>query len=777
MPPQSLQEFPLTYQEVVLIEDLLTSLAGLEGKYIKIDGENARFVLQAAVDISLAEITHRILPLCSAFLYLSRFSTLRLSPEPPTSPSVKVSPTNFRTYGTVCHALSGALRTTLKDHLVLVTQLEESWRQGQLTLQKLLWYVQPHIQLLVSLEKLMRTVGDGNLRGGELLSVLHSQATSAGGSALFQQVYGHLVECACEPYLRMLSEWIYRGVICDPYQEFMVEEVRAFSKDKLGTDYNDGYWEQRYRAQRERAPSFLVPFLEKVLVTGKYLNVIRECGRDITCTDQIPLRYVYQQASDHSFGGPIESAYRFATRSLLETIMERDGLISHLKTIRSFFFLAEGDFFVHFMDLAESELAKEAGSVVVSRLASVLEQSLRSCASIDSHREDVGVEMLPESLLDHLRRVEELSQRSALGAGPLPSSTRSPVIPATGLQPRTGLHTVALTYSVRFPLSLVLNRKSLAKYQLINRLLFMGKMVERALGKSWRLFGRNSLWPTDPSERRAAMCYVGLRHRMQHLVQNVLYFQTCEIIDPRWHEMEQSLRQATTSDEVLNRHADFLDTCLEQLLLTDMMIMPLLVRLFMHCLALAALSDKIIPLSGPALTPSGEPGHSRLGLQRSSAFGPQEGAMFIRSIAQLDEDFSKGMSTFMQALAERAQQVRAGHVSSLLTRLAFNGFYSTPNPSTPQGPSRPSAPETLSRRLGLGPSPVAGPTASSSPLLSPHPSSDVPTPSTTSSTRPPSMSPPLSARMVSSLSPRSPSLASQLVSEDSVSITAEGRRE
>lgn len=46
-------------------------------------------------------------------------------------------------YGQVNHALAAAMRTLVKEHLVLVTQLEQLQRQGLLSLQKLWFYVQP----------------------------------------------------------------------------------------------------------------------------------------------------------------------------------------------------------------------------------------------------------------------------------------------------------------------------------------------------------------------------------------------------------------------------------------------------------------------------------------------------------------------------------------------------------------------------------------------------------------------------------------------------------
>ena len=61
--------------------------------------------------------------------------------------------------------------------------------------------------------------------------------------------------------------------------QFLVEENEAFQKEKLQEDYNDAYWEQHYTICRERIPVFLERVADKILNTGKYLNVIRQCGR------------------------------------------------------------------------------------------------------------------------------------------------------------------------------------------------------------------------------------------------------------------------------------------------------------------------------------------------------------------------------------------------------------------------------------------------------------------------------------------------------------------
>jgi hypothetical protein len=136
----------------------------------------------------------------------------------------------------------------------------------------------------------------------------------------------------------MLEQWIYRGVVDDSYGEFMVQEDTSINRDKSVKEYNDAYWEKRfdrlilhalsplrvsasiggvfmcidglrlshgsfantdhargaaehrYTVNNQHVPSFLAAMSDKILHTGKYLNVIRESGRSpqYVCLGPIP---------------------------------------------------------------------------------------------------------------------------------------------------------------------------------------------------------------------------------------------------------------------------------------------------------------------------------------------------------------------------------------------------------------------------------------------------------------------------------------------------------
>ena len=65
----------------------------------------------------------------------------------------------------------------------------------------------------------------------------------------------------------------------DKYKEFMVTIRKDHGKENLQIEYHESYWEQHASLVRERIPRFLEGFAEKILKTGKYLNVVAECGK------------------------------------------------------------------------------------------------------------------------------------------------------------------------------------------------------------------------------------------------------------------------------------------------------------------------------------------------------------------------------------------------------------------------------------------------------------------------------------------------------------------
>jgi gamma-tubulin complex component 2 len=74
--------------------------------------------------------------------------------------------------------------------------------------------------------------------------------------------------------------------------QFLVEDNEVIEKEQLPFDYSSDYWEKRYIIRREKIPIFLERVADVILLTGKYLNVIRQCGK-LTCQTGVLILYLF----------------------------------------------------------------------------------------------------------------------------------------------------------------------------------------------------------------------------------------------------------------------------------------------------------------------------------------------------------------------------------------------------------------------------------------------------------------------------------------------------
>lgn len=199
------------------------------------------FDVDCSMDPSLLSLVRRILPLSSHYSTVTSFIQER---------------SKF-VHGMVNQALSSAMRELLKEYLLVSAQLESQHHHGNLTVQKVWYYVQPCLHALGIAARIAVSVSKGACRGGKTLSTLHSLTTGYTGDERSQELCLHLVKAACAPYFEMLGYWVFQGEVRDPYGEFMVEEHGTIAKDRLHLEYNDAYWERRYTVCQENIPSFL----------------------------------------------------------------------------------------------------------------------------------------------------------------------------------------------------------------------------------------------------------------------------------------------------------------------------------------------------------------------------------------------------------------------------------------------------------------------------------------------------------------------------------------
>ncbi|RVW46559.1 Gamma-tubulin complex component 2 [Vitis vinifera] len=199
--------------------------------------------------------------------------------------------------------------------------------------------------------------------------------------------------------IALICRWVYEGVIDDPYGEFFIAENKSLQKESLTQDYDAKYWGQRY-SLKDGIPSFLANAAGTILTTGKYLNVMRECGHNV-------------QVFSFPFFFPGRIVFIGSISNLVHIFDKNYDLLGKLRSIKHYLLLDQGDFLVHFMDIARDELAKRLDDISVEKLQSLLDLALRTtAAAADPCHEDLTCCVERSSLLKRLGTLKALEIRS-----------------------------------------------------------------------------------------------------------------------------------------------------------------------------------------------------------------------------------------------------------------------------------------------------------------------------------------------------------------------------
>ncbi|KAL9879281.1 gamma-tubulin complex component 2 homolog isoform X2 [Glossina fuscipes] len=536
---------PINSQENLLLYDLIYCLTGMRGSYITptanlFEGESVgraislKFKVSEQIHSSLRDIAQEILPLASHYTCIQKF----------------IQKTTFTQCSQVLQALSEALNNLIHDYYLLLAQLEAELNAGNLTLHKMLFYIRPTLNTMEVLAGAVSLIVTNDLHGGHALTLLFNQISALTGDEESQRFMIQLTQRAAVPYMNILQLWIQKGAINDPQQEFLVEDNEVIRREELPEHYSSDYWEKRYTVRRERIPCFLDKVSDIILRTGKYLNVIRQCGKKVTLPQTMDLQF---SPTNQNHIAVIQNAYRFASKNLLEVLLKENDLMGHLMSVKRYLLLQQGDFITEFMDACEEELAKNVDKVLPMKLENLLGLTLRlSSAKHDPYKDDVHCELLTYDLVTQMSKIMNNEEEYWLSHDRLDLN---------------GLECFAFRYEVKWPVSLVLNHIAISKYQMLFRQLFYCKHVERQLCKIWK---ENSIAKKfSPQAAELYRSAFTLRQRMMNAVQNLEYYMMVEVIEPNWHLFIQNMNKVENVDEVLSFHQDFLDSCLKNCMLTD----------------------------------------------------------------------------------------------------------------------------------------------------------------------------------------------------------------
>ncbi|KAI4726407.1 hypothetical protein E4T49_05853 [Aureobasidium sp. EXF-10728] len=385
-------------------------------------------------------------------------------------------------------------------------------------------------RIVVSVMNLANTLTEK--KGGELISLIHSYASSHGDPFVYtfaERLLNHVTR----PFYTMLQHWIYDGELEDPFLEFFVYQNRDADLD---SDPRRGgatsVWEDKYRLKDSMIPTIITQdFAKKVYLIGKSLNFIRYgCGdsawvENHSKSSMRELRYGDTATLESS----IDSAYKGTMARLIYLMEDKFKLFEHLAALKKYLLLGQGDFVALLMESLASNLDRPANSQYRHTLTAQLEHAIRnSNAQYDSP--------------DVLRRLD--ARMLELSHGEI------------------GWDVFTLEYRVDSPLDVIVTPWASKQYLKVFNFLWRVKRVEFALGSTWRrtMTGARGVLgavgdKVDGDWKNAR----GGIAEMIHFVSQLQHYILFEVIEAGWEGLQKAMRTPdATLDDLISAHGAYL---------------------------------------------------------------------------------------------------------------------------------------------------------------------------------------------------------------------------
>ncbi|KAI1331780.1 Spc97/Spc98 family protein [Xylariaceae sp. FL0255] len=370
------------------------------------------------------------------------------------------------------------------------------------------------------------------LRGGQIISLIHSFSTSH-GDPIVAAFAERLLTPVSRPFYDILRHWIYDGELSDPYLEFFVHLTppENMTKTKSGSS---NVWDEKYDMAKLMIPSIITQeFANKVHLIGKSLNFIRHSCGDAQWVES----YSKASSKELRYGDTatleswIDDAYKITMRRLVHLMTHKFHLFEHLQALKSYILLGQGDFIALLMESLAANLDRPAGAQYRHTLTAQLEHAIRgSNAQYDS----------PEVLRRLDARMLQLSHGDI------------------------GWDCFTLEYKIDAPVDVVVSDWGARQYLKVFNFLWRIKRVEFALSSTWRKVttgSRGVLQTNHPLVQETWKTTRGFLAEMVHFVGQLQHYILSEVIESSWAELQAQLRRDdATLDDIIKAHKTFLNS-------------------------------------------------------------------------------------------------------------------------------------------------------------------------------------------------------------------------
>lgn len=515
----------VTEQE--LLQDVIYSLHGIQGKYLRREPCGLGYTLDPKTAKTLSPIQRGLLERIIGMSFLHK--QLKQYCEE-----------NEKQSGAICQAFIATLNNELSEYYKTIALLQtninkQSLDQTDLTLRRVLFVLQDHRIRFEWLAYIAEQCSDK--KGGALITAVHGFLQH--GSKTAQEVSEKVLKAVCKPLYIMLARWLLDGEINDPCNEFFIEAKNIIAAERL--------WHDKYNVRKSMIPSFInMEQARRILATGKSINFLRQICKD---GGQLPgreaLHKLFNTTSAEAlftpeqsieFHSTLENVYKETSLRVLDLLKNKFKLYEHLQSLRRYLLLGQGDFIRHFLELLAPELNKSAGEIYGHTLSAILESAIRVT---NAQYEDE----------DTLKRLNISFMSHSIGD--------------------MGWDVFSLVYIIDGPIGTIF-QPTMPQYQSLFGALWKAKRTEYVLANMRRQQLSMAKLFRKIRELKPVMHIIHiLTSKMIHFIHQTQYYFLFEVLECSWAEMQNQVNKAECLDNIITAHTNFLASVQRGVLLDE----------------------------------------------------------------------------------------------------------------------------------------------------------------------------------------------------------------
>lgn len=377
-------------------------------------------------------------------------------------------------------------------------------------------------------------------KGCIVLKAIQVRANSAKGDTSLFEFLSHLFSSVSEEYVMMLNQWLLKGEIDDPFDEFLVKEQHV-KKDLQGlfSLESEEFWANAFVVRSEGLIDQLLNSLiqQKILNTGKYLNIFQKfTGLQLDQLGiELPKASPIEKLDSSDLEIRINQMYLRANVLMGQLVFQGYNLTSVLEHLGRIFFALESSRLDQFLGLTLGDLRVGIDRSSLSRISHYYEEVFNMCPPFefcgedeqDRYEESIGINEIinqkvnfsisPQGFFEIVRdelNIESFDAERALAN--VESKTFGQFyheiikhmqnkdngnqgwddkdLEGVGSISKYTVSHLDISVSLPFPLNVIMGRQCLYRFELICKFTMIVKFMSKYSESTWKTMQTSPQW-------------------------------------------------------------------------------------------------------------------------------------------------------------------------------------------------------------------------------------------------------------------------------------------